>query len=129
MLALRDSNISLFQTGVISNKRALLASEQYLRDHYQQPVSLNNLAEVANISPIYFHKLFTAYFHKTPNQYLLDLRIERAKQMLLEETVSLVDIALSCGFTSQSYFCNRFKTLTGMTPLQYRKKELSKVNI
>lgn len=128
-LALRDSNISALQSGVIGNKQALLASERYLHTHYQHPVSLNDLAEVANISPIYFHKLFAAYFHKTPNQYLLDLRIEQAKRMLLEEDFSLTDIALSCGFTSQSYFCNRFKNFTGVTPLQYRKKELSKVSI
>ena len=128
-LALRDSNISTLQSGVISNKQALLTSEQYLHAHYQQPVSLNELAAVANISPIYFHKLFTAYFHKTPNQYLLDLRVEHAKRMLLEENFSLADIALSCGFTSQSYFCNRFKNLTGLTPLQYRRKELSKFSI
>lgn len=128
-LALRDSNIGTFQSGVIGNKKALLASEQYLHDHYQQSVSLNKLAEVANISPIYFHRLFTAYFHKTPNQYLLDLRVEQAKRKLLEEDFSLVDIALSCGFTSQSYFCNRFKSITGLTPLQYRRKELSKVSI
>lgn len=128
-LALRDSSIGTFQSGVIGNKRALLASEQYLQAHYQQPVSLKELAEVANLSPIYFHKLFTAYFHKTPNQYLLDLRIELAKRKLLEEVFSLAEIALECGFTSQSYFCSRFKKLTGMTPLQYRNKELSKVDI
>ena len=128
-LALQDSRIGTCKSGVIGNKKALLTAEQYLHAHYQRQISLRELANVANISPIYFHKLFTAYFHKTPNQYLLDLRIEHAKRKLLEENFSLTDIALVCGFTSQSYFCSRFKKLTGMTPLQYRKRELSKVEI
>ena len=128
-LSLRDSRIGTFKSGVVSNKKALLRAEMYLQEHYQQTVSLNKLAAIANISPIYFHKLFTAYFHKTPNQYLLDLRIAHAKLKLLEEDFSLSSIAMECGFTSQSYFCNRFKNLTGLTPLQYRRKELSKVDI
>ncbi len=128
-LALRDSGTGTFQTGIASNKKALLTAEKYLHRHYHRNIPLQELAGVANISPIYFHKLFSAYFHKTPNQYLLDLRIAQAKLMLLEEEFSLAGIALECGFTSQSYFCSRFKSVTGLTPLQYRKSELSKAEI
>lgn len=128
-LILQDASIASFQTGVIGNKEALLNAESYLRCNFSQNITLQTLSAVANLSPIYFHKLFTAYFHKTPNQFLLDLRIAHAKRMLLEEDFSLSDIALACGFTSQSYFCSRFKKANGQTPLQYRRKALSRVNI
>lgn len=128
-LALRDSNIGAMKNAVVGNKKALHKAEEYLIANFQRNVSLQELASVANISPIYFHKLFVAYFHKTPNQYLLDLRITHAKRKLLSEDSSLAGIALECGFTSQSYFCSRFKTATGLTPLQYRNAELSKVDI
>lgn len=129
MLALRDGNIGSFQSGVVGNKKALLLAESYLCQHFRENITLPVLADVASLSPVYFHKLFTAHFHKTPNEYLLELRLAHAKQLLLEEAYSLADIAMGCGFASQSYFCYRFKSAVGLTPLQYRRQELSKVGI
>lgn len=128
-LILKDCDIGDFETGVIGNKKALLMAEKFLRKNYKENITLDKLSEVANISPIYFHKLFTAYFHKSPNQYLLDIRISHAKTKLLREDYCLSEIALECGFSSQSYFCYKFKKSVGLTPLEYRKKELARIEI
>ncbi|MBP3627205.1 MAG: helix-turn-helix transcriptional regulator [Clostridia bacterium] len=128
-LILRDFDIEAFEAGVIGNKRALLIAEKYLRKNYKKNITLDELSKVANISPIYFHKLFTAYFHKTPNKYLLDIRISHAKTRLLKEEYCLSDIAFECGFSSQSYFCFKFKEAVGKSPLKYRKSVLTRAEI
>jgi aspartate--ammonia ligase len=110
----RDSGVTTFEAGITGNKKALLNAEKYIKENYQKNISLEELARVHNLSPIYFHKLFTSFFQKTPNKYLLDLRIAHAKTRLLEENCNLPDIALECGFSSQSYFCYKFKEQTGL---------------
>lgn len=125
----RDSGVTTFEAGITGNKKALLNAEKYIKENYQKNISLEELARVHNLSPIYFHKLFTSFFQKTPNKYLLDLRIAHAKTRLLEENCNLPDIALECGFSSQSYFCYKFKEQTGLSPLKFRKQELAKIEI
>ncbi len=125
----RDSSVTTFEAGITGNKKALLSAEKYLKENYQKNISLKELAERHNLSPIYFHKLFSSFFQKTPNKYLLDLRIAHAKTRLLEENCNLPDIALECGFSSQSYFCYKFKAETGLSPLKFRKQELTKIEI
>ncbi|MBQ9965683.1 MAG: helix-turn-helix transcriptional regulator [Clostridia bacterium] len=125
----RDSGVNTFEAGITGNKKALLNAEKYLKENYQKNISLEKLAKEHNLSPIYFHKLFTSFFHKTPNKYLLDLKINKAKVRLLEENYNLPDIALECGFSSQSYFCYKFKEQTGLSPLAFRKRELAKMEI
>lgn len=125
----RDSGVTTFEAGITGNKKALLNAEKYLKENYQKNIKLEELAEKHNLSPIYFHKLFTTFFQKTPNKYLLDIRIAHAKTKLLEENCNLPDISLECGFSSQSYFCFKFKEATGITPLQYRKNMLSNIEI
>lgn len=70
----------------------------------------------------YFRRCFKKDIKKTPLQYMTDLRIERAKVMLLENSfVSVENVALNCGFADALYFSNCFKKHMGMSPMQYRK--------
>lgn len=71
---------------------------------------------MAHLSPIYFHKLFSLRFGKTPYQYIAEMRITAAKDMLLTTEKPLGDIAAACGFSTQSYFHNQFKAAVGQTP-------------
>ena len=87
------------------------------------------LAAVANLSPSYFHKLFCAYFSMTPGDFVLQCRVSAAKSMLIEGSLPLDEVAEQCGFTSQSYFNYRFKQVVGMTPLQYRRANLSRLEV
>lgn len=112
-----------------AHHRALLELEHYIREHLSEELSLASLAQLCNLSPTYFHTIFTEYFHKTPAQYILDCRIAAAKTRLLTGDYSLSELAADCGFSSQSYFCYKFKQITGQTPGQYRKEQLRKLNI
>ena len=111
------------------HQKALLLAEQYIREHLAEPLTLEFLAAMCNLSPNYFHSIFTDFFHKTPAQFILDLRITAAKTGLLTGEYSLAELAADCGFSSQSYFCYKFKQVTGESPLQYRKKNLGKLEI
>ena len=109
------------------HQKALLTVDHYIRENLHQDLPLGELAALCNLSPTYFHSVFTEFFRKTPARYILDCRISAAKAGLLSSNCSLSDLAVSCGFSSQSYFCYKFKQVTGKTPLQYRKEMLGRL--
>ncbi len=118
------------QAGIaVMHQKLLLDAEKYIKEHLPEELSLASLSAYCNLSPAYFHRLFTAYFEKTPAQYVLDCRISAAKIGLLTSEYPLSRIAADCGFTSQAYFCYKFKQTTGYTPLQYRKDMLSRMKV
>ena len=117
------------QTGSNAHRSIMAQVERYIRDNITEDLSLEALAAIANLSPSYFHKLFCAHFSMTPGDFVLQCRVSAAKSLLLQGNLSLADVAERCGFTSQSYFNYRFKAVVGMTPLQYRKASLSRLEV
>ena len=117
-----QTNRSTFQ-----HQKTLLMIDRYMREHYAEPLTLADLAKMCNLDPTYFHKLYTAAFSKTPAQRLLRYRIKSAKTGLLSGNQSLSELAEKCGFSSQTYFCYKFRQVTGMTPTQYREQMLNRL--
>ena len=93
---------------------------KYIAENIQNP-ELSNvcLASQIGISEVYLRKLFLAHYNRTPKQYILDIRIRKAKQMLIDTLFSVTVIAEECGFSSPYHFCRAFKQRTGQTPTQY----------
>ena len=93
-----------------------------IQQNYADP-SLNNtrLADEANISEIYFRRLFREKYGMPPGQYLAHVRIQRAKQLLAGSKASVTEIGEQSGFASVYHFCRAFKKNTGLTPTEYRK--------
>lgn len=114
------------ESAVKPHRAALLRVSEYIRAHLSEPLSLEILAGVANLSPNYFHRLFTARFGATPNRYITDQRIRAARAKLAYTDQPLAQIAMDCGFSSQPYFTCRFTKETGKSPLQYRKEMQSR---
>ena len=112
---------------IYNHQKALLAVDRYIRENLDKELSLSDLAEFCNLSPTYFHSKFTEFFCKTPARYILECRISAAKTGLLSGDHTLTTLATECGFSSQSYFCYKFKQVTGKTPLQYRKEMLGRL--
>lgn len=111
--------------GVYQHRKTLRMADEYIRDHLTEEINLAELAKLCNLDPTYFHKLYTAAYGETPAQRHLRFRISMAKTALLENKLSVLEVANRCGFSSQTYFCYRFKKTTGKTPAQYRKEMLS----
>lgn len=92
----------------------------YMSENYEQDLSLADLAAEAEVSPFHFAREFKKSTGYAPHQYLRKLRVERAKRMLVESDLPLVEVGLRAGFSHQSHFTKVFRQLTGMTPNSYR---------
>jgi AraC family transcriptional regulator len=92
----------------------------YIQAHLTQELSLTTLAAVVHLSPDHFARLFKQATGRTPHQYVLWCRMERAKQLLAETDVPLSMIGLQVGCTDQSAFTVRFRKRVAMTPKAYR---------
>ncbi|WP_027467517.1 AraC family transcriptional regulator [Deefgea rivuli] len=96
----------------------------YIHTHFDQDISLADLALAAHFSPYHFHRVFTAIQNETPNDYLRRVRIERAANLLLiYPPFPMQQIALDCGFKSQALFSRAFRSHFGMTASDWRKGE------
>ncbi|MGG6293628.1 helix-turn-helix domain-containing protein [Leptolyngbya sp. AN02str] len=101
-------------------QRQLLQVLDYIDAHLQQEIKLTDLASLVGMSEFHFGRQFKQGLGTTPHQYLLQQRIERAKQLLKQSDRSISDIALTCGFNSHSHLSKQFRQLTGTTPKAYR---------
>lgn len=83
-------------------------------------LSVEELAEEAGMSPGHFSRKFRAEFGMSPHKYLIEKRVEKAKERLANSNDALIDISLDLGFSSQSHFTKVFKDSVGLTPCAYR---------
>lgn len=93
---------------------------EYIDEYLNQDIRLADLAQLLGISQFHFSRLFKQSVGTAPYQYLLQQRIERAKQLLKKTDKSIVEIAFLCGFNSHSHLSQQFRQFTGMTPKAYR---------
>ncbi len=98
----------------------IFAACRYMEENFSSHLNLERIASAANLSPSFFHSVFKNATLLTPSEYLLDIRLLNAKNMLQNSDLPLLDIALSCGFESQAYFCYVFKKHLDITPKKYR---------
>jgi AraC family transcriptional regulator, transcriptional activator for feuABC-ybbA operon len=99
-----------------SPRTDLMAVKAYMEQHYHEPLTIGQLAQMANISPKYFVDLFKKTFGRSAMDYLTDLRINRAKRYLSESGERLRDIALKVGYNDEFYFSRKFKKEVGVSP-------------
>ena len=95
--------------------------EELLREHACDPITLDEVAEVAGVHVVHLARVFRRFHGCTVGEYVRRLRIERAIEELESTNKPLADIAGSAGFSDQSHFCRAFRLSTGMTPGQYRR--------
>ncbi|NEU73413.1 helix-turn-helix transcriptional regulator [Hassallia byssoidea VB512170] len=89
---------------------------EYINAHLQYNLRLAEIAAIAQLSEFYFCRLFKQSMNMSVHQYVIQQRVERAKQLLLQGQMPIIDIALACGFANQSHLNLHFKRLTGVTP-------------
>ena len=118
-------NESAYTPARLLNNQNLLNALAYIETHYGENITLASLASVAGYSPSYFQRLFKKVFSRTPQEYLLDLRLQKSKQLLSASALGIAEICYACGFNSQSYFTLQFRKKYCTTPRKYRETTLS----
>jgi AraC family transcriptional regulator len=106
-------------TGGLSGQR-LRRVLAFIAENYESDLSLAELALVAGMSAFHFAREFKRTTGLPPHQYLIKFRVERAKALLAESEMPLVEVSSRAGFSHQSHFTRLFRKLTGMTPQSYR---------
>lgn len=122
--AIMDSSLYTSEINSIHSNKSVVKLKNvlaYIRGNYDKPLSLEDMAEVAGMSPKYFCHFFKTMTTKTPVEYLNSYRIEKASRSLLNSDASVTKIAFACGFNDLSYFIKTFKALKGVSPSKFRK--------
>lgn len=100
----------------------ILGAIEYIEKNYTEPIAVDTLAAVANMSASRFYPAFKDALGATPVDYLNHYRVNRAMTLLVNETeLSVEEISMRVGFESSTYFRRVFKRITGKTPKDYRK--------
>lgn len=96
---------------------------QHLESHIDRDIKLAEMAQIMNMNSSYFCRAFQQEIGISPHQFVLQLRIEKAKQILKQSPqLPISDVAVNCGFTNQSMLNKHFRKVVGTTPTQYRKE-------
>ncbi|MBR3870491.1 MAG: helix-turn-helix transcriptional regulator [Clostridia bacterium] len=103
------------------NENIISKCRQYVESHYYEDITTADMANTCSVSVSYLYKLFKAELGLTPGDFLLNCRISAAKNMLINSNLPLNEIAVNCGFNSQSYFSECFKRKCGISPHSFRK--------
>jgi AraC-like DNA-binding protein len=103
----------------------IVRAKLFIDQHYDESIDLNNIADQAHFSKFHFIRVFKSLYGFTPNQYLIKVRIDRAK-LLLEQGASVLAACTLVGFDSATSFAATFRRLAGMAPSVYQSSQESK---
>ncbi len=106
----------------IEQLSALKAMISCVHERYGEKLTLSDIAAAGAVSKRTCGMLFSRYIHKTPLEFLTDYRLRRSTELLEREDASILDIALTVGFSGASYYAETFLKRYGMTPSEYRHR-------
>jgi len=92
-----------------------------MEEYYATNININDISSLIYLSPCHFKRVFKEYTGKTPHRYLMEIRIEKAKELLKKNEYSIEDTARLCGFVNAGHFAVTFKRATKLPPSEYRK--------
>ncbi len=102
-------------------KRDLREVKEYLEEHYQEKVNLDDLAERFFVNKFYLTRIFKEQFGVPVTSYLLQVRVTHAKQLLRFSDLSVEEVAYRCGMNDANYFSRMFRKIEGTSPGEFRK--------
>ena len=103
-------------------RKIVMHAQSYIKEHFGEQIKLSDIAKEVNLSPNYFHTLFAEVCGVTPHDYLVEHRVNVAKNLLITADISLSEIAERCGFKNQQYLTSVFKAKTGLSPTHFKRE-------
>ena len=121
---LRDSDLDpvIHKTNHLQDGSYVQQAIKYIETYFSSNITINEICNDIYISPCHFQRIFKNTMNKTPYQYIVDMRLNKAKEMLRKENSSIGEVARLCGFLSSGHFSTVFKRVEGETPTEYRAK-------
>lgn len=98
---------------------------EYIKNHYQENISIDTIAEYLNIHPTYIHKLFKQHVNETVHNVINRFRVRKSLDLLANTAFPLIDIAVEVGFNNRQSYFNAFKKFTDKSPTEYRNAFLN----
>ena len=102
----------------------IASSIRYIRKNYRDKITLEETAQEVGLSPNYFSRIFNEKMNISFSAYINRLRVEQAQKLLLNTSLPIIEVAGLVGFDEQSYFSKVFKSVTHLSPGQYRKRSV-----
>ena len=115
----------IFMSGIESHTGLINNIQEYIRQHSDENIGLDDIAKYAGLSKSYLCTLFRDNMNMTVNEYILRVRIENSIEIMKDRSLTIGEIGKKCGFSSQSHFTKTFKKIIGLPPGQYRNKLLT----
>ncbi|RNC89468.1 MAG: AraC family transcriptional regulator [Allomuricauda sp.] len=123
-----ESEIKRIKESCFSNDKQIetvIGMRNYIDNNYESNLNLDFLSHTRFVSKYHLLRLFKKHYGVTPRQYLIDKRIEKSKELLLNK-LSVTETCYAVGFESVGSFSTLFKTKTGKSPSQFQKEQLSR---
>ena len=98
-------------------------AKAYIKENYGRDISLDDVSREVNVSPYYFSKLFKEEEGQNFIEYLTKIRIDKARQLLREENLSIKEISIMVGYSDPNYFSRLFRKQMDMSPREYRESQ------
>jgi AraC-like DNA-binding protein len=114
---------SLLASSLPDNDQKIDQSIAYMSSHLNEPLNVAKLASVANISSSHFFVVFKRRTGKAPIDFFIHLRMEQARRLLEDTSMSVKDIASTLGYEDPFYFSRLFKSVSQAAPTDYRAKK------
>lgn len=111
-----------FDMRTVSTDYSVARAQQYMEQHFSENITVSKLAALGYVSSSCFNRKFKKETGITPIEYLIEIRLERAKTMLRRKNISVTEIAMNCGFGSSAHFSSCFQSRVGISPTEYRDK-------
>jgi len=121
---IEEANESIFKMQNRAENINMKKFMEYLKNHYAEPLTLNDVAAAFHFNPSYISSYFSAHNNEGFIESLNRIRVEESCKLLLQETAAISEISEMVGFSDHSYFCKVFKKVKGMSPSQYKRKQL-----
>lgn len=118
---IKNADTSLFHAPQ-KNQDRILTMIAFIQENFAEKLTLEDIASSAAVSTRECLRCFRASIHQSPMDYLIEYRIRVSKKLLETSNLSITDIALRCGFNSNSYYTKQFHRICGKTPNIYRKE-------
>ena len=107
----------------LGSEESVRKAIRYMHEHYMEELDIGSLADSLGFHSAYLTRLFNRYVGETPLKYLTGLRIEEAKKLLRDSTLSIADIGERVGYPDQFHFSKTFRKTTGMNPSAFRRMQ------